>query len=125
MMVQKCIKQVIIEDYDTGEYNVQEADPKDLYEDFIKKKKNVLLYQWGIWVTAYAMECLFKLGSCVKGTWLYSDTDSVYADEWDEEKLTAYNESVKAELQAAGYGPVIHNGREYWLGVAEAILRTR
>ena len=119
MMVQKCIKQEIVEDYETGEYTVQEADPKDLYEDFIKKKKNVLLYQWGIWVTSYAMECLFKLGSCVKGTWLYSDTDSIYADEWDEEKLAAYNESVKEELQAAGYGPVIHNGREYWLGVAE------
>ena len=119
MMVQKCIKQMIVEDFETGEYKTQEADPKALYEEYTKKYKNVLLYQWGVWVTAYAMQCLFRLGACVRGTWLYSDTDSVYSDDWDEEKLAAYNESVKEELRAAGYGPVMHNGREYWLGVAE------
>lgn len=119
MMVQKCIKPEIVEDFETGDYTEAAMDPKDIYEKFCHKRNQVLLYQWGIWVTAYAMSCLFRLGSCVKGEWLYSDTDSVYATEWDEEKLTAYNDSVKEELRAAGYGPVLHNGREYWIGVAE------
>ena len=44
---------------------------------------------------------------------------SCYGTEWDQEKLTSYNDRCKALLTASGYGPVIHNDREYWLGVAE------
>lgn len=119
MMVQKCIRPEIVEDFETGEYTNAEQDPAAEYEKFCKSRKQVLLYQWGIWVTAYAMECLFRLGKCVSGTWYYSDTDSIYASGWDQKKVAEYNESVKAELLANGYGPVIHAGREWWLGVAE------
>ena len=120
MCVQKNIKEEIVEDYATGDYAVAPGqDLEALYQEFIKKHGNVLLYQWGVWCTSYAMKNLFTLGSCVSGTWLYSDTDSVYATEWDEEKVRAYNEGVHAKLQANGYGPVLHNGREYWLGAAE------
>lgn len=120
MCVQKNIRQEIVEDFDTGEYAAApEQDPEALYEEFMKQRKNVLLYQWGVWCTSYAMRNLFELGSCVSGIWLYSDTDSVYATEWDEDKVLSYNEGAHAKLQANGYGPVLHNGREYWLGAAE------
>ena len=120
MCVQKCIRQEIVEDFDTGDYVVSVAKTEEeLYNEYVMQRKNVLLYQWGIWITSYAMKCLFDLGQCVSGTWLYSDTDSIYATEWDEEKVREYNEAVKRQLIANGYGPVIHNGREYWLGAAE------
>ena len=38
---------------------------------------------------------------------------------WDKEKLDSYNRSCKEKLEANGYGCVLHNGREYWLGIAE------
>ena len=119
MMVQKCIKPEISEDFQTGEYFTAAEDPEELYERYVKNHNSILLFQWGTWVTSAAMYNLFQLGKCVKGIWLYSDTDSCYATEWDTEKLTAYNESCREKIRAAGFGPVEHNGREYWLGVAE------
>ena len=53
------------------------------------------------------------------GIWLYSDTDSCYATGWDDDRLQDFNRETKQKLIDAGYGPVLHNGREYWLGVAE------
>lgn len=119
MMVQKCIRDVLQEDFESGEYFPVPADPKELYEKYLKSRNSILCYQWGVWVTAYAQHNLFKLGSCVKGDWIYSDTDSCYADAWDNDKVKAYNDHCKELLQSSGYGPVLHNGREYWLGVAE------
>lgn len=122
LMVQKCIRDDLQEDFETGEYIVTTADPVELYEKYMKNKNNTLLYQWGVWCTAYAQHNLFDLGACIapEGTWLYSDTDSCYATAWDIEKVAAYNEWCKEQLRANGYGPVIHQGREWWLGCAES-----
>lgn len=119
MMVQKSIRDDIMEDFENGDYYSVPVDNEESYGKYLKSYNNILCYQWGVWVTAYAQHNLFELGSCVKGDWLYSDTDSCYADAWDEEKVRAYNEHCKELLRASGYGPVIHNGREYWLGIAE------
>lgn len=127
MCVQRSINDDIIEDYETGEYfnadmelsleDLDEKQRKD-YERYIKSHNSVLPYQWGVWVTAYAMYNLFDLGACFD-TWYYSDTDSVYGSGIDQDKLDAYNQRCRDLLTAAGYGPVHHNGRDYWLGVAE------
>lgn len=124
MFCQKNIRETIIEDYATGEYNVDENyDPVATYEKYLNNNKSVLLYTWGIWVTAYAFLNLFTLGKCVDyvhgGQWIYTDTDSIYSNLWDEAKVSKYNESCKAKLRNNGYGPVLHNNREYWLGIAE------
>ena len=94
---------------------------KGLYGEWKEKKTSILCYQWGVWVTAYAQRALFDLGDCVAddAMWLYSDTDSVYATGWNKEKLDAYNENCKQRLIEAGYGPVTHNGKDYYLGIAE------
>ncbi len=124
MCVQKCIQEEIEEDFETGEFNVKEGqDLKQLYEEYTNQRSKVLPYQWGVWVTAYAFRNLFELGKCIDydggGSWIYSDTDSIYSDKWDLKKVEAYNERCKRKLQANGYGCVNFNGREWWLGVAE------
>ena len=122
MSVQKYIKPEITEDYETGEFNAMdewdEEKQETEYAKHIKKRTSVLNFATGVYITAYAMRNLFRLGKCCE-IWIYSDTDSVYGAGWDKEKLAAYNESCKEQLRAAGYGPVIVNGREFWLGVAE------
>lgn len=125
MMVQKAIQEDIQEDYLTGEYKVEHdeeftftEEEMKLYMKYINNHNKVLPYCWGIFVTSYAFEHLFELGACA-GTWLYSDTDSCYGQNWDMKKLEAYNNKCKDKLRANGYGPVIRNDREYWLGIAE------
>ena len=119
MTVQRPVPWTINENYETGEYTEDDKmDPQDEYRKYGNRATNVLNYQIGVWTTAYAARNLFRLGSCA-GTWLYSDTDSCYGTNWDMEKLKAYNMECMQKLAANGYGPVIHNGRQYWLGVAE------
>ena len=118
MTVQRPVPYTLVEDYITGEYETAAMDPEEEYERYARKRNNVLNYQIGVWVTAYAFRNLFVLGSCA-GTWLYSDTDSCYGLKWDMDRLNKYNAICKAKLKMNGYGPVHHNGRDYWLGVAE------
>lgn len=119
MMVQKNLRDNIIENYESGEYERVNTSTEEDYERFVKSAANLLPYQWGIWCTAYAMRDLFELGKCIDGTWLYSDTDSAFGTHWDMDKLNAFNDNVKSFLQMRGYGAVEHNGKEYWLGIAE------
>lgn len=120
--VQKPVKDDIIEDYATGEHNtnVKNNDSYiEAYNTYIKKYRSVLPFQWGVWVTAYALYNLFTLGECA-GTWLYSDTDSCYGINWDMKKVNDYNEQCKTKLRKNNYDAVLHNGKEYWLGVASS-----
>ena len=120
MICQHPCRLLIEEDYQTGDFSTnKEESLEELYEKYTKKFTSILPYQWGVWVTSYAFENLFTLGKCINGIWLYSDTDSAYATNWDEEKVNAYNEKCKAELKANGYGAIEVNGKEFWLGIAE------
>lgn len=121
LMAQRPLKEDITEDYDTGEntiHNWDDAKYEEEYEKYIKKRGSIFNYPVGCWITAYALRNLFKLGKCC-AIWGYSDTDSVYGAGWDLEKVAAYNEWCKQLIKEAGYGPVIVNGKEYHLGVAE------
>ena len=148
LTVQKSIRENFLEVTEPGEYKIDwdgntayfesgeyrqdfDQDLKAEYEKYLKSPNTVLPYQWGAYCTAYAFRNLFLLGSCVNSKfdkdgclaypphWYYSDTDSCYSDDWNEEKIAAYNKGCKEKLQANGYGPVIVNDKEYWLGVAE------
>ena len=119
MCVQKPCKPKIIEDYKTGNFNIPELTTEEDYKEYIDNRGSILPYQWGVWVTAYAFRHLFQLGACIDDTWLYSDTDSCYAIGWNEEKIASYNNECKEKLKASGYGAVNHNGRDYYLGMAE------
>ncbi len=117
MMVQKCVKQEIVEDYSSGDYDIEEADPEELYTKYLKNYNSILPYQWGVWCTAYAFYNLFNLGKCCD-TWVYSDTDSCYGIGWHDDLLDEYNNNCKRKLLANGYDKVVFNGKEYWLGIA-------
>lgn len=117
MTVQKALKDNIIEDYDTGEHYVQPDIDAVAYDKYIKRFSSFLPYQWGTWVTAFAMLHLFRMAKCC-GTWLYSDTDSSYGLNWDHEALDQLNREARQKLLDAGYGPVVIGQKEFWLGVA-------
>jgi hypothetical protein len=116
MAVQKPVKISILENYENGEFEETEnANEEQLYEIYKHKYSAVLPYQWGSWVTSYTQRELFKVGSFAR-IWIYSDTDSVYGKDFDMEKLNAYNENIKSQLLARGYGAVHHKGVDYWMG---------
>lgn len=117
--MQRPVKLVIEENYMTGDYKIaDEQNEREIYQQYVDSPRSVLPYQWGVWVTSLAYANLFTIGSCA-GIWIYSDTDSCYGMNWNTEGLKAYNESCKQRLRERGYGAVIHNGREYWLGICE------
>lgn len=148
MCVQRPVKLIIEENYQTGDYSIDSKNIRfktgkdklkpvgfikkrhtgykrrrfnaetELYKKYVNSYNSVLPYQWGVWVTSLAFANLFEIGSYA-GTWIYSDTDSCYGVEWDKEGIAAYNERCKLWLCERGYGAVEHNGREYWLGVCE------
>ena len=102
-----------------GDYYIQDfEDPVKAYEEYIQKVRTILPYQWGVTVTAAAFYNIHQLIKCCRLP-LYSDTDSCYGIDWDIDKVNAYNQHCKDLLTANGYGAVIRDGREYWLGVAE------
>ena len=119
MAVQKPLKDDIIEDYITGEFIRRdiENEPEE-YEKYLNKMTSILPYQWGVWVTSAAFYNVHQLAKCC-GVPLYIDTDSCYGVRWNMEAVEAYNEHCKELLRANGYGPVMRDGKEYWLGVAE------
>lgn len=120
MCAQKSLRDDIIEDYITGEFLTKDIvnEPEE-YQKYLDKMTSILPYQWGCWVTSAAFYNVHQLAKCCRLP-LYMDTDSCYGIDWDLDKVEAYNAHCKELLQANGYGPVIKDGREYWLGVAES-----
>lgn len=118
MTVQRPVPITLKENYETGEFYEDAINKEEEYNKFMKRRKNVLNYQIGVFVTAFAFRNLFELGKCCR-EWIYSDTDSCYGIDWDVEKINTYNNKCKEKLKLNGYGCVIHHKREYWLGVAE------
>lgn len=126
-----------IEDFETGKYDKEkpqegetlEEMKRRLYDKFVKSHNSFLLYQWGCWCTSIAMAQLFKLGECTEfdmvcngqyklHRWIYSDTDSIYSDRWNEEKVEAFNAECRELLLANGYGAVECEAGTFWLGEA-------
>lgn len=120
MMAMKSLRSDIVENYLTGEFDTVEIKNKPKkYQEYLDKMTSILPYQWGVWVTSAAFYNVHQLAKCCRLP-LYMDTDSCYGIDWDMEKVNAYNQGCKDRLIANGYGPVIRDGKEYWLGVAES-----
>ena len=119
MCCQKPVKIMIEENYLNGEFSpADDQDERVLYEKYVNNRRSVLPYQWGVWCTSISFANLHTIGSFA-GTWYYSDTDSCYGKNWDLKGLEEYNQHCKDLLTARGYGAVMHNNREYWLGICE------
>ena len=118
MCVQKAIQDDIEELYEGNEYHTISNYNEENYEKYRQSRSRFLPFQWGTWVTEYAMQNVHILGAMCD-EWYYTDTDSVFGSGWDEEKLGAYNEMCRKKLTDNGYGSIEVNGRTYTLGVAE------
>ena len=118
MCVQKAISDDINEDYLTGEYTISCNYNVEKYNEYLNNRNKFLPYQWGVWVTEYAMQNLHTIGKMCED-WIYSDTDSVYGVNWDEDQIEAYNDACRKKLTDNGYDAIIINGKSYILGVAE------
>lgn len=115
---QRLDKPELIETED-GEYiESTEKTPEDIFNETIKRRSTILPYVIGCYCTSYAAENLFKLGSMCD-EWLYSDTDSCYALGWHMKEVEKYNQECINFMIERGYGGVEHEGRMYYLGVAE------
>lgn len=120
MMVQRIIQQICEEDFDTATWtsDIPEEKEQEILDKFYKSRNSFLPYQWGCWVTAYAQENLYKLGSCCN-IWMYSDTDSVKGYDWDMVKLKAYNDEIIQVSNERRVGLVEYKGEEFRLGIAD------
>ena len=115
MIAMHNIKELIVEDYATGEYKEETGHSDELYEKFISNRKNIYPYQWSCWVTSYAQKNLHQLGKCCD-RWIYSDTDSCFSDSWHQDQIDAYNMTCRQKLSANGYEPITVNGKTFYLG---------
>lgn len=118
MCVQKAIQDDIEELYHVNEFKINSNYNEENYQKYRESRSRFLPFQWGVWVTEYAMKNLHELGSYCD-EWIYSDTDSVFGSGWDMDKLEAYNENCHKKLTDNGYGPVKVDDKEFILGVAE------
>ena len=121
MCAQDPIKQDIL--FEDDEFKEQHEDPAKLLEQH--NKKAFLVYQWGVWVTAWARLRLEEGVRLAHGDvndpkapqFLYCDTDSVkYTGEID---WTKYNqERIKASRQSKAFA-TDPNGVTHFMGVFE------
>lgn len=121
LCVQKPVRDELKENYLTGEYEkVPVKDLEKKYQKYLNNFNNVLPYSWGVWITSESMYRLYQLSKCIAddGVWLYSDTDSIYATKWDEEKVKAYNDAERAFCAERGYPAFFINDKEFCLGLA-------
>ena len=122
MSAQRPVKPDIKEDYESGDFYVdEETDPKSKYDKYLNNFNSFLPYTIAPYVTAYARRNLFLVGSCVAddGVWAYSDTDSVFATKFNKKKIEAYNKRCIRMLKERGYDGVEFEGKKYYLGVLE------
>lgn len=113
---QRWDRPLISEDFETGEYTVDEDTPaEELFLKYIKKRTTILPYSIGVWCTSYAVEALFRMGQMCD--WLYSDTDSVYGTNWNMQEVNKYNQECINFMQERGYESIVLNGRHFDLGV--------
>lgn len=87
-------------------------DNDEAIEEFVKKEYDPVLYQWGVWVTAYGRREILENFAAIsletdsRGTnknndaVLYSDTDSLkFVGDYYIDIILQYNENVKAKLR--------------------------
>ena len=85
---------------DDDNWNFEKVDIDAEIEKYNGSKNRFLYYAWGIWVTAYARRNLWTGILAVGEDYIYSDTDSIKALNYDNHKpyVEAYNKNVIRKL---------------------------
>ncbi len=98
-----CVTNPVNDDivFNGKEWNTERKDITEaLQENYIKNKKQVLVYQWGVWVTAWARHELFKGILKIDEDVIYCDTDSIKFLNYENYKnwINEYNKNCIDEI---------------------------
>lgn len=101
-----CVTNPVNDDiiFDGKEWNTEKKDISEaLQENYIKNKKQVLVYQWGVWITAWARHELFKGILEINDDVIYCDTDSIKFLNYEnyENWINKYNKKCIDEINKA------------------------
>lgn len=99
MCVTDIVKDNAIYD-DADNWGFEKVDINEEIDKYNDSKNRFLYYAWGIWVTAYARRNLWTGILAVGGDYVYSDTDSIKALNYEKHTpyVEAYNKNVLAKL---------------------------
>lgn len=115
-------------DYIGGEWSTTPPVPADLYEYYYKQHKTVLVYQWGVWVTAHARADLVKAMELLGDNCAYTDTDSVKDTSQNRKIIDVLNRDIHTRNKAASetlgipwelFAPADIKGRTHEIGLWE------
>ena len=90
-------------DYTNDSWGKIPPSSEEQIEKYNKKPNRFLCYQWGVWVTAYAMRNLFTAIYGLGDDYIYSDTDSVKFINYEKHKnyFETYNKNAIIKLKNA------------------------
>ena len=82
------------------EWDVEKVDVMESLHKYNESKGRALFYPWGIWVTAYARRNLWSAILNVGDDYVYSDTDSIKALNFESHQpyIDAYNKEITFKL---------------------------
>lgn len=85
---------------DDDNWGFEKVDIDEEIQKYNDSKNRFLYYAWGIWVTAYARRNLWTGILAVGKDYIYSDTDSIKALNYEKHKpyVEAYNKNVLMKL---------------------------
>lgn len=105
MAVTSIDKSTVIYD---GEWISKAPELQKCIEDYNNNKTRFLFYAWGVWITAYARNNLWKGIFEYGSDYIYSDTDSIKCinSEFHKDFISLYNQEVisKVRKMADRYG---------------------
>lgn len=86
--------------YSDNEYDITTPNLDEEIEKYNNSKKRFLFYPWGVWVTAYARANLFSGILAFGDDYIYADTDSIKAINYNKHKeyINNYNKRIKKKL---------------------------
>ena len=101
-----CVTDVVRTEIDYSDdctWGKIEPSPEEDIKKYNEKKTRFICYQWGVWVTAYAMRNLFTAIYNLQDDYIYSDTDSVKITNYEKHKqyFDKYNSMVIEKLKRA------------------------
>lgn len=82
------------------EWDLEKVDEMEAIHKYNESKGRFLFYPWGIWVTAYARRNLWSAILNVGNDYVYSDTDSIKALNFESHQpyIDAYNKEITFKL---------------------------
>lgn len=91
-----------------------------MLEKYHASTKSFLLYQWGVYVTAYARERYNNVYMRVYEKHVYNDTDSIYAKDDITEVINEVNNHVVSIADTFDVKPYVNkNGKRVYMGLWE------